>query len=165
MKKDKKEIKIRYRSGIQHKGTIKGEPYEEYTRDFVMASTGHVKRFNNALMLLAGIDGCEKNLMDWLADNMSEKNYVSNNEITRRSFIAFHEKYGKGNTKKYSDKTVSIAFQRLSSAEFLIPVTRGVFLVNPMYYYAGDDASRINAIKMVMEFKSGINTKITVETK
>jgi hypothetical protein len=163
--KEQKEIKIKYRTGIQHHGSIKGEPYREYTHDFVVASTNHVKRFNNALMLLAGIEGCEKHLMDWLADNMTNGNYVNNNEITRKAFISFHEKYGKGESKKYSDKTVSIAFQRLSSADFLIPVTRGLFMVNPLYYYAGDDASRINAIKMIMEFKSGVETKITVHTK
>src|SRR4051812_28492020 len=109
--KSKSEIKIKFRSGVQEKGVINGRPYVEYTHDFIKASTGHVKRFNNALMLLAGIEGCEKHLMDWLADNMTAGNYVNNNEITRKGFIAFHEKYGKGESKKYSDKTVSIAFQ------------------------------------------------------
>lgn len=163
--KKKEELKIRYRSGISHKGTIKGEPYIEPTYDFVNASTSCIKRYNNALMLLAGIDGCEKSLMDWLADNMTEGNYVNNNELTRNAFISFHKKHGKGKTKSYSDKTVSIAFQRLNAADFLISVTRGVYMVNPLYYYAGDDASRVKAIKMVMEFKSGFTTKITREQK
>jgi len=163
--KESKEIKIKYKSGILHKGSIKGEAYVEAQYDYVNASTKSVKRFNNALMILMGIDGCERNLMDWLADNMTNGNYVNNNEITRKNFISFHSKHSKGVSKTYSDKTVSIAFQRLCAAELLIFVTRGCYLVNPMYYYAGDDVSRINAIKMVMEFKSGVDTKITIQTK
>lgn len=116
-------------------------------------------------MILMGIDGCERNLMDWLADNMTDGNYVSNNEITRKSFISFHSKYSKGKGRTYSDKTVSIAFQRLSAADLLIPRARGLFQINPLYYYAGDDASRINTIKMVMEFKAQEETKITIQTK
>lgn len=157
----KEQIKIRYLKDKVLGGYIDGKPYYEPVWDYVNASKGHVKRFNDAMMLLAGIDGCEKSLMDWLADNMSEKNYVSNNSITRNAFISFFEKHG----KKYSEKTVSIAFQRLCASDFLISITRGVFMVNPKYYYAGDDASRIKAIKMVMEFKAGQETTITVEKR
>ena len=163
--KDIHQTKIKYKSAILAKGKVNGDVYYEPQYDYVSASTRHVKRFNNALMILMGIDGCERNLMDWLADNMTAGNYVNNNEVTRKNFIMFHSKHSKGSGKPYSDKTVSIAFQRLSSAELLIPVTRGCFIVNPLYYYSGDDAARINAIKMVMEFRSGVETKITIERR
>lgn len=163
--KETREIKVKYKSAIKTRGKIKGESYVEPKYDYVSASTKSVKRFNNALMILMGIDGCERNLMDWLADNMTAGNYVNNNEVTRGAFITFHSKHCKGTEKTYSDKTVSIAFQRLSAAELLVPVARGCFLVNPLYYFSGDDATRINAIKMVMEFKAGVSTKFTVQTK
>lgn len=162
--KQKREVKIKYKSKLVNSG--KGlDSYSYYDTDYINATTNHVKRFNNALMILMGIDGCERNLMDWIADNMTAGNYITNNELTRRNFIEFHKKYKKGGNKTYSDKTVSIAFQRLCSAEFLVSMTRGTYMVNPMYYYAGDDASRINAIRMIMEFKSGVHTKVTVESK
>lgn len=160
--KEKQEIKIKYRSGVTKFKDKSGFEHKEFDYDYVSAETQSVKRYRGALMLLAGIDGCEKNLMEWLEDNMTAGNYVSNNEVTRRNFIQYYEKYKK---KSYADKTVSIAFQRLSEATFLIPMTRGTFMVNPILYYAGDENSRINAIKMIMEFRSDIDTKITVEAK
>lgn len=160
-----KDIKIKYKSAVLEKGKINGDIYFEAQYDYVKSNTNHVKRFNNALMILMGIDGCERNLMDWLVDNMTAGNYVNNNLVTRSNFITFHSKHSKGIAKPYSDKTVSIAFNRLTAADLLVPVTRGLFLVNPMYYYAGDDVNRINAIKMVMEFKSGVETKFTIHTK
>jgi len=162
--KDKKEIRIKYRGKLIKTGSG-SDSYSYYEPDYVSASNSHVKRFNNALMVLMGIDGCERNLMDWISDNMTAGNYITNNELTRRNFIEFHKKYKKGGNKTYSDKTVSIAFQRLCTAEFLISMTRGTYMVDPRYYFAGDDSSRINAIRMIMEFKSGINTKVTVEAK
>lgn len=161
--KKKQEIRIKYKSGVVPRGTIKGDVYNQIEYDYVSASTSYVKRFNNALMILMGIDGCERNLMDWIADNMTEGNYISNNELTRKSFISFHEKYKKTGNKTYSDKTVSIAFQRLCSAGLLVARVRGTYMVDPMYYYSGDDDKRVNAIKMVMEFKAGEDTKITLE--
>lgn len=160
--KEKQEIKIKYRSGVSRFKDKNGFEHKEFEYDYISAERQSVKRYRGALMLLAGIDGCEKNLMEWLEDNMTSGNYVSNNEVTRRSFMNFYEKHKK---KNYADKTISIAFQRLSEATFLIPMTRGTFMVNPILYYAGDEDSRIKAIKMVMEFKSGVDTKITAEAK
>ncbi len=162
--KDKSTVKIKYKSKLVTQGRGKNQiTYPEY--DYVSVGTSHVKRFNNALMVLMGIDGCERNLMDWIADNMTAGNYITNNDITRNNFIEFHKKYKKGGNKVYSDKTVSIAFQRLCAADLLMSKTRGTYMVNPVYYFAGDDASRINAIRMIMEFKKGLETEITVEKK
>lgn len=162
--KEVKEIKIRYRSGLMHRGEIDGQAYKEYDYDYVSASTGHIKRFNSALKLMMGISGCEGHLLDWLCANMGEKNHVSNNDITRRNFIAFHEKYKKAGNKSYSDHSVKKAFQNLSNSELLVPVVRGVYLVNPLYFFGGDEKERIKNIKFIMEFKAGIDTLITVET-
>lgn len=163
--KEAKEIKVKYKRAILEKGKINGETYFEPDYDYVSASTKSVKRFNNALMILMGIDGCERNLMDWLVDNMTAGNYVTNNQLTRSNFISFHHTNTGGRSKRYGDKTVSIAFQRLHAADLLVFVTRGCYLVNPLYFFSGDDVSRINAIKLVMEFKSGVETKFTVQSK
>lgn len=162
MKENKHEIKIKYRSGISKFKDKNGFEHKDYEYDYVTAEKQSVKRYRGALMLLAGIDGCEKNLMEWIEDNMTAGNYIANNKITRNNFIQFYQKY---KNKLYADKTVSIAFQRLNEATFLIQMTRGTFMVNPILFYAGDEDSRINAIRMIMEFKSDIDTKITVEAK
>lgn len=161
--KETKEVKVRYRSGIAHKGEINGQPYTEYTYDYITASLSSVKRFNNAIMLLMGITGCEHHLIEWLSDTMPDSGYISNNEVTRRSFIAFHKRFKKEKNKPYSEHSVIKAFKRLSDDGFLIPITRGVFMINPMLYFAKTEEERIKSIKWMMEFKAGIETKMTLE--
>lgn len=156
--KDTNEIRIKYKTGVETKGDVKN-----YTFDYISATKKHTKRFNSAIMTLMGITGCERDLMDWIADNMTEGNYISNNPITRQAFIDFHKKYKKEKGKEYSMDTVRIAFQGLSASGMLIPQTRGLFIVNPFQYFKGDEESRIKLIRMIMDFKPDQDTKITVE--
>jgi len=95
-----------------------------------------VKQFNSAVEVLMSLDGCERKLLDWILLNMTSENLITNNLITRANFIAYYSKYKKPANKGYSDKTVSISFQRLSSDGILIPVTRGMFQVNLKYFKA-----------------------------
>lgn len=157
--KKSSEIKIKYKKGLLYNT----KEYKEYEYDYVSAATAHTKRFNSAVMLLMGIDGCEHHLMDWIADHMTEGNYITNNSITRESFIKFHDKWKKKEKKPYTDNTVRIAFQKLAAAELLVPVTRGTYIVNPKYYFKSGEEDRIKAIRMIMECKAGVDTKITVE--
>lgn len=110
-----------------------------------------------------GIDGCERNLLDWLVDNMTDGNYVTNSEITRHSFMNFYKKWKKADKKEYAENTVKIAFQRLSAAGLLVQVTRGTYMVSPDYFFSSTDEARIRSIKMVMEFKSGLDTEVNVD--
>jgi len=163
--KEEKIIKVRYRKGIMHKGVIDGKKYSEYQYDYVLASTSHVKRFNNAICLLMGVTGCDHHLLDYLTNNMTDGGYVHNNEITRKAFITFYAKWKKPKNKVYSDHAVKKAFQNLADDGFLVSVARGMYLVNPdLYFKAGDD-ERVKSIKYMMEFKAGVETKISVETK
>lgn len=163
--KETKQLKVRYRAGLMHKGELNGKPYAEYEYEYFKSSTNHVKRFNNAICLLMGITGCEHHLIDYLSENMTESGYVHNNEVTRQAFITFYSKWKKSNNKSYSDHAVKKAFQNLADDGFLVSITRGVYLVNPdLYFSAGDDA-RIKSIKYMMEFKAGVETKINVEVK
>lgn len=160
---DQRKKKVRYRKQIMHTGEINGAPYLEYDYDWHEASVSHIKRFHNAIYLLIGVEGCERNLIDWLVDNMTAGNYVTNSRVTRQAFINFHNQY-KGNDKKpYAENTVKTAFHRLSESELLIKVTRGTYLVNPDYFFAGTDEQRFNSIKMVMEFKSGLRTEVNLD--
>lgn len=165
MAKEVKDLKIRYRSGIAHKGFIEetGEKYTEYTYDFISASLTSTKRYNTALCLLMGINGCPHHLIDWLSDNMSEGGYVHNNETTRKSFISFHRKYKKTDNREYSEHAVIKAFKQLADEGFLIPINKGTYQVNPLMYFSNSEDDRRKSIKYMMEFKNGVETKITVE--
>ena len=160
-----KEIKIKYRSGIMHKGEIDGKVYREYEYDYYTANTSSVKRYKNALMLLMGVTGCELHLIEWLSENMTEGNYVQNNEVTRKAFIAFHAKYKKAGNKEYSDHAVQKAFQKLTNEGLLIPKVRGVYIVNPDYYFGKSDEERVKSIKLMLEFKAGVETRVSVDIK
>lgn len=165
MGKEVNELKIRYKTGVSHKGQIKGEKYVEYKYDFITASLKCTKRYNNALYMLMGINGCPHHLIEWLTDNMTSGGYVSNNEITRKSFISFHSKYKKDGNKEYSEHAVIKAFNRLKEENFLIPISKGTYQINPLMYFSGTDNERINSIRYMMEFKEGVETKIIVEVK
>lgn len=161
MPKEVGEIKkIKYRSGITHRGV---DGYTEYDYDFVTASLKSTKRYNTALCLLMGINGCPHHLIDWLSDNMTAGGYVNNNEITRRAFIGFHQKYKKDGNKVYSEHAVIKAFKKLTQEGFLVSINKGTYQINPLMYFSNSEEDRIRSIKYMMEFKAGIETKITVE--
>lgn len=161
--KDQKDIKVKYRSGIMQSGEFDGEPYVEYEHDYVSVNLNHVKRYNSALMVLMGISGCELHLIEWLSANMTESGYVHNNEVTRSGFISFHNRHKRKDNKPYSDHSVIKAFKNLQKSGLLIPEVRGVYSVNPDYYFKGDESDRIKSIRLVMEFQAGIATKTTRE--
>lgn len=155
--------KVKYRSGIMHKGELNGEKYVEYSYDYIDASLKCTKRYNSAVCLLMGINGCPHHLIDWLSDNMTDGGYVSNNKITRRSFIDFHKKHKKAENKEYSEHAVIKAFKKLTEEGFLISIDKGTYQINPMMYFSGADEDRIESIRYMMEFKNNVETRFTVE--
>lgn len=163
MAKEIKEIKVKYRSGIMHDGVLDGEYYKEYKYDFVTAGLSCTRRYNNAVCMLMGINGCPHHLIEWLSNNMTDGGYVSNNKITRAAFINFHKQHKKTDNKEYSEHAVIKAFKALTIDGFLIAIEKGVYQINPLMYFAGSDDERIRSIKYMMEIKSGLETKMTVE--
>jgi hypothetical protein len=163
MGKETNDIRIRYKSGVSHKGEINGEDYVEYTYDYISATTKSTKRYNNAICLLMGINGCAHHLIEWLSDNMTSGGYVNNNSITRNAFINFHKRFKKDTNKEYSQHAVIKAFKKLTEEGFLISIDKGTYQINPMLYFSSTEDERIRSIKYMMEFKSGVETKITVE--
>lgn len=162
-KKDKTQESVRYKSGVAHSGEIKGQPYKEYTYDDVLAPKEYHKRYNNVICKLFGIEGCERNLIDWIAENMSDEGYINNNATTRIKFIKFHEEHKPDKNKPYRDTTVNAAFNNLEKAELLIRREKGLYQVNPIYFSKKTNKDRLQSIKLVMEFQSGKKTKIRIE--
>lgn len=164
MAKETGEIRrVKYRSGIMHKGDINGEKYVEYSYDYITASLKCTKRYNTAICLLMGINGCPHHLIDWLSDNMTEGGYVNNNKITRSAFISFHKKHKKAENKEYSVHAVVKAFKKLTEEGFLISINKGTYQINPLMYFGVDEDERIRSIKYMMEFRAGMETKMSVE--
>lgn len=157
--KETNEIKIKYRTGVKDNNALE----KEYTYDTFRAETSHTKRFNAAVCLLMGINGCAHHLIDYLSNNAGESGYVNNNGITRQSFIDFHKRHKGNGNKPYSNSAVEKAFIQLADKDFLIPIIKGVFKVNPVLYFNGESEERVKKIKMMLEFTKGVDTKFITE--
>lgn len=161
MATEKEKLDIKYRKKVL---TDKdGDKTYEY--DFISADIRCTRRYNSVMCLIMGVTGCGMHLMEWLSGNMSEKGFINNNAITRKSFADFHSKHkGKAN-KSYGDDAINKAFRQLSDVGFLVSMIKGVYKINPLYYFSEDDSDRISSIKYIMEFKSGVETSLTREVK
>ncbi len=111
------------------------------------------KRYYNCLYLLAGLSPCARNLMDFLAERMDENNLIRSDTLVRTQFIEFFETITQGDVI-YKDSTVKAAFQLLSQKGLIILQSKGVFKVNPKYFFNGDDKDRIKEIVMQIKINS-----------
>lgn len=133
-------------------------------------SESGVKRYNNCLMVLAGINGVTRDLMDWLTMQMNPNNKVYNNDDVRNEFIQFITKSVAAN-KEFdyaipSHRTIKESFKILHNRGLLLKAKRGIFMVNPEYFMnPNNDSRRDMLIKLILEFRSGTNTTLSVETE
>ncbi|HRG00813.1 MAG TPA: hypothetical protein PKZ75_06835 [Bacteroidia bacterium] len=108
------------------------------TKKVVVAST---KRFNNNLHKTANLPPAARNLIDYLVQKMNDANEVQNTFLVRQDFIDTMKHCCK---KKYKEVSVNKAFQVLKANDLLIPYVkkRGVYIVNPHYFFNGSFKSR-----------------------
>lgn len=133
-------------------------------KDYKYVETKHVKLFNDSVADMMKITGCARHLLDWLPRIMGENNIVNNNEYTRDNFRLFH-KNNNDSGKEYSDEAIKKAYKELLSKGILFPYKRGLFIVNPEYFFNGEMNDRIKVIRMTLEFKSGTRTAISLDIK
>ena len=123
----------------------------------------HTKRYHNCLYKLAGLNPCTRDLMDFITENMGDKNEVTHNVGFRDKFIAFIEEVTNGEVT-YGHPAIKKSFKKLTDKNMLIPEEyRGEFQVNPKFFIRNDDKERINMIKLLLEFKKGKDTSMSAE--
>lgn len=127
--------------------------------DYVVVQKSHINRYRNCLFVLMGISGCPRNLIDYLIEHMSDNNIVGNNSMTRGGFLAACNKAG---VPEYSDSTIKDAFKQLVVVNFLIPLQKGFYAVNPQYFFSGAENDRNKMIKLTLEFSAGTTTALTI---
>lgn len=157
--KNNENAKISY---VKSKKTITNKAGEKTiipNFDYVTATKSHVKRYRNCLYALMGISGCPRNLLDYLVENMSENNIVGNNTMTRNGFISACKK---AEIPVYSENTIKEAFKELVRVNFLLPLNRGFYAVNPFYFFSGEENDRVKMIKVTLEFAAGTNTAFSI---
>jgi hypothetical protein len=146
MKVDK-VVWVKYISELED---LSGYMHPKYKSKQVI--TACTKRYHNCLYLLMGLSASCRDLMDYLCEQMDSENHVHSNETVRATFIAFVDKVTKSEIQ-YTQSTVKKAFNILASKGLIIPKSRGTYIVNPEYFFRKGEKDRIEAIKVVLEFK------------
>lgn len=159
MQENEQPHRVGYVREIKNLHDKAGNPIVIPDFDYVTATKSYTRRYRNCLYMLMGIDGCPRKLIDYLVDNMSENNIVGNNSMTRNGFV---DACKKAKISEYSQSTVKEAFKDLSRVGFLIPLQRGFYAVNPLYFFGGEENERVKMIKLTLEFAAGTATALTI---
>lgn len=115
--------------------------------------------YHNQFGILIGLTNCARDLLDYLLTRIEDSNIVYNNKCYRDMFI---NKVAEVNTYvRYKDATVSKAFLELTSRNVLIPMNRGQFIINPLYFSTNLSNRRKLLVKL-LENKYIKDTRLTV---
>jgi hypothetical protein len=156
MEQDKKPTElIHYVDGVEI-GEDGISTFKKKTKKVTMSSG---RRYYNCLYLLTGLPPMSRDLMDYLVEEMNSDNIVYNNTDFRLKFINFIIKItsdGPPHDKPtiYSDQRVKESFGILASRGLILSKARGVFKVNPDFFFAGSEMNRIAQITLEMEFNA-----------
>ncbi len=140
----------------------------EYAHKNVVCS--HTRRYHNCLYLLAGLNSCARDLMDYIAEEMDSNNFFYSNQHFRQSFQNFIKEnvsfFNNATQKKevltYSDSSIKKALGVLTSKGLIRGTSKGVFRVNPEYFFKNDDKKRVDMIVIELEFKEHVDTKLRI---
>jgi hypothetical protein len=121
----------------------------------------YTRRYHNCLYLLAGLTPCARNLMDYLSEKAqeNEKRIVRSDIEARETFNNFMEGITTRDdvkTVKYSDSTIKSAFGELNVSGLLLFVRKGVFEVNPKFFFNGKDEERFKSIQLQIKFNKDV---------
>lgn len=125
--------------------------------NYKSVSSSSYRRYYNTLCVLAGIEKSSRDVLDYICERMDNNNIIHSNAKMRAQFISDIKKWTDGSLI-YSDSTVKKAFHTLVKKNLLVKTdTRGTLIVNPEYFFKGDEARRISSIQMILEFDNQNN--------
>lgn len=108
----------------------------------------YTKKYHCALASLMILSGSARAVLDVAVEVMDKDNLVTNSASFKDDVNRLVSIHG----KPFSDNTINKAFAELSREDFLIKgKKRGLYKVNPVYYFKGTEEERIKAIREVAE--------------
>lgn len=132
-----------------------------------------VKTYQSVLAILLCLPDCSAKLIQYLSSKMSDENIVHHNKFTRENFnkyiYSIWLEYYKANEetesnahelakeKMYKDNTIKKAFSILVNKNLLVQKTRGMYIVNPEYFFKKGDEERYRKIKLTLEIQKGFD--------
>lgn len=138
-------------------------------RDYYDVNDNFVKTYQDALAIILCLPDCASSLIQYLASKMSEENIVHHNKFTRENFNKYiysiwlkhfkeqgeDDAHEMAQEKTYKDNTIKKSFATLTEKKLLIPKTRGMYIVNPEYFFKKGEEARYKKIKMTLEIQKG----------
>ncbi len=143
------------------------ECYEDYGTDIkllkfksAMVMTSCIKRYKNNMHKTASLPPSARNLLDYLIQVMNADNEIQNSALLRQSYISFMKKSCSMDCK---EETINKGFQLLKANDLLISFKnkRGLYTVNPLYFYCGTEAKRKKLIKRLLNLTSEKQYELT----
>lgn len=116
-------------------------------------SESYVKVYEDAVSVLHDVHGCPRILIDYFSIIMDKNNMITVSVLVKQQFL--EDLLEKTNGKvSYSFHMIEKAMKKLKENNLLIPHSRGIYQVNPEYFYKGKSESfRIELIKKNLERK------------
>ena len=121
--------------------------------------------YYSAIYALVGIPDYARDMMDYCLTMMDEDNMVVVNAIFKERFKGFVSYITGELIKPHSDSSIKRGIQILKERSLLIDTGyRGVYVVNPEFFFRKEEEQRIKAIKLMMRFGPEEN-EIEIETE
>lgn len=158
--------KLRYQNDWEeHKGD--GPPIALGAWAYKDITRSHTKRYHNCLYLLAGLNSCCRDLMDFMTEEMDSSNTISTNRYFIDRFISFIENTTSKDGEKvsYKESSVRKALTTLIQKGLARKVTRGCIRINPEYFWKNNDSKRLDFVKVELEFREKLDVKLKVWRK
>ena len=129
-----------------------------FKRSTVTIEIGCVKRYYTSMHKSEKLSRAERVMLDFVTENMDIQNIIYNNPTTHVKFNKLAKKLG---ITPYSKSTIHKCFSALAKETLIYQVkkTRGMYCVNPLYYFKGSEEEREIAIRTMLEepYKKTIN--------
>ena len=152
---------------IKYVENIKQENFEgqvikcpEYA--YVEIETSYVKRYRSYIYALLNLKLSHIHTIECLVDFMDNDNMVTTNKVTRDKIIKTYYTLSKGEIN-YSDATIKSAVKKLVDENLLIKKQRGVYTVNPYYFFKGSEYNREKLIRIILQIEKGTEDILKIE--
>ena len=140
----------KYRSNVKYTNNISvsgGIKMVHYKTSRVVRNRS--SRYHNCQHLLIGLSKCAEMFLRYSTEIMDKENRFTNTVLQRQKFIK-HMK--KDCATVYKDKTVQSAVDEIKAVGLYLKLgKRGMFTVNPLYYYNGAEKHRVQLVADLMK--------------
>lgn len=104
--------------------------------------------YHCSLPALMALTGSARSVLDFAVNEMDKDNLITNGAIFKKDLNKLMSIHG----KPLSDNTVNKAFAELNREDLLLKTgRRGLYRVNPIYFFKGTEDERLKAIRIEAE--------------